>query len=630
LNVILEAVNRLADQNRAVYYLEVNQMFKLDSTKKLYPLWTMLIGLISFLIGGIITETMRIVPGLSGFIQGEGPFITLPITGGIGLLLLGLLLQMGKKTYKMVIVGLIGSAICHFLIIMLMFRYFYQTGNWGNFLYVLLMNIVFGAIFGTFIYGVRSAGLFFAVCGIVALPYGLLFMYMDSIQQLHMELIRQENWSNFFALLNSSILTIGIGTGIGLSIGLYSLLKAKNMDSALWPKTVLGKAAALLSIAFITLILIKMSPVSFPMNIFAIAGIGMAGLIVGFVAIIKQDRGIVSFLSILLGIAIIGSFVLLWISSAGLFKDFPVKKTLTQAEAGEASGKDVNFGFISESGGWIYYVYEGHLYKRKIDWTEKTKVTDDNINLMYIKDGIIYYELSTPADVFNLHRINTDGTGKMKISADNFGNFVISGDWIYYNINNYPLPEGLNESEMKDFYEASKILYKMKTDGSEKVKLAEIGSYFIFPKILGDWIYYSTGNDDLYKIRTDGTEQTLVAKNAWKVYVSGDWAYHVTKTYEGNSLETINIWREKADGTEKSATATLNGVYAYAFDSDWFYYSSGKGLSRIKLDGTGTEELNDVVIGGLFGVSGDWMYTFDYGGHMFRVKLDGSVGTRLN
>ncbi|PNE22846.1 hypothetical protein V511_05630 [Mesotoga sp. Brook.08.YT.4.2.5.1] len=42
------------------------------------------------------------------------------------------------------------------------------------------------------------------------------------------------------------------------------------------------------------------------------------------------------------------------------------------------------------------------------------------------------------------------------------------------------------------------------------------------------------------------------------------------------------------------------------------------------------EKLNNINIWQFDGVAGNWMYVTDYVGPRYRVKLDGSVGTRMN
>ncbi|MCB2292383.1 hypothetical protein LGK95_02365 [Clostridium algoriphilum] len=79
------------------------------------------------------------------------------------------------------------------------------------------------------------------------------------------------------------------------------------MKITLLPKTDLGKWATVLSIAFIILIFFKIQ-YSIHVPTFTIAALGLTGFVVGIIAIIKRDRFMGSFLSILVGLVII-----LWI-----------------------------------------------------------------------------------------------------------------------------------------------------------------------------------------------------------------------------------------------------------------------------------------------------------------------------
>ena len=73
----------------------------------------------------------------------------------------------------------------------------------------------------------------------------------------------------------------------------------------LLPTTKLGKWALWLSVAFIILITIKIV-LWLPLPTFVLAALGIAGFIVGMIAIIKdKDRAVLIFVSILVGILII-------------------------------------------------------------------------------------------------------------------------------------------------------------------------------------------------------------------------------------------------------------------------------------------------------------------------------------
>lgn len=73
----------------------------------------------------------------------------------------------------------------------------------------------------------------------------------------------------------------------------------------LFPKTHAGRWAFGLSVAFIVLITVKI--IAFlPLPTFAVAALGLAGFILGIVAIFKnKDRAILTFIAILVGLVII-------------------------------------------------------------------------------------------------------------------------------------------------------------------------------------------------------------------------------------------------------------------------------------------------------------------------------------
>jgi len=245
------------------------------------------------------------------------------------------------------------------------------------------------------------------------------------------------------------------------------------MEITLRPKSGPGKVATALTIVFIIFFSLKIFP-GFPLPTFAIYGLGVVSFIAGLIAIIKKDRSAGTFLSALVGLGIIFVFASIGISSLGLFKDFPVKDSLTSAEMGEVSNETVNFGAISQKDGWIYY--------------------QDN------RDGE------------DLYKMKSDGTGQTKISDEIIGNYIVSGEWILYNT--------MLTAEVK---QAGGALYKMKTDGSEKVKLVDTGWDAGNVSIQGVWIYFDN-NGALYRMKADGTEQSLVAEDTRNIeYIS--WMY---------------------------------------------------------------------------------------------------------
>lgn len=80
------------------------------------------------------------------------------------------------------------------------------------------------------------------------------------------------------------------------------------------PKTILGKLAVGLGVAFIILIWAKIQ-YRMPLPVFAIAAIGLIGFIISIAAIFKnKDRALLNILPLLVGLVI-----LLWIAAELIF-----------------------------------------------------------------------------------------------------------------------------------------------------------------------------------------------------------------------------------------------------------------------------------------------------------------------
>lgn len=389
------------------------------------------------------------------------------------------------------------------------------------------------------------------------------------------------------------------------------------MKVVFWPKTRLGKVSVILSSMCIVLFFLATST-RIIVPSFLIVGPGLAGFITGVMAIVKRDRAVASVLPIGVGGIIVFVSAAIFIGTLGIFKDFPLRKVLSASEMGEMAHDTVNFGKIAEHEGHVYYVYKGRLYRRNADWSGQIRITDNPVEEFCLVGDWIYF--MADANERLLSRMRLDGSGSMRICEDPMGTFIVDGEWIYYN--------SMGTVEAKT---GGGGLYKIRNDGTGKVKMLDLGWEYGNPQFVTDgWIYFDDSNG-VNRIGTDGTGRALIAEGTRAVeYHSGGWMYCCSSVEAGYGLEDIRIYRMKPDGTEKTVTIELRGVYTHCFDADWLYFTSGKGLSRLRLDGTDQSRLNEVNIWSLEGVAGDWFYISDYEGPVFRVRLDGSVGTRLN
>lgn len=205
-------------------------MPKINTSKITYILWSMLLGVASFLISGIIA--CIVILFLDNYI------LATIIAGGVGGLLLGLFLRMRQKIIRLVIAGIIAmpvGLVISFLIVegfgslFPSIAAYFENSSIPDIIAIILMGITFGAVFGSMIYGRKSIWLFSVVCGTVSIPFGLLVGAMNSGCWIKVYL---ENLLEVFGKIDLNFLAIiiSLGIGIGLSIGLYNILNQISAD----------------------------------------------------------------------------------------------------------------------------------------------------------------------------------------------------------------------------------------------------------------------------------------------------------------------------------------------------------------------------------------------------------------
>lgn len=215
-------------------------------------------------------------------------------------------------------------------------------------------------------------------------------------------------------------------------------------------------------------------------------------------------------------------------------------RTTLISEKEESFGK--GYPYMQVVDHWVYYspnfkyitrensnFYEG-FYKMNSDNRDSKLSSGDYFKSMAVEGGFIYF---TTLEDNRIRKMPTGGNKKSDGTLDNkevdlgIRGIVrdVIGGYIYYD-------------------DEDGNTYKMKEDGSEKIRITSIPERFI---IQGNWIYYVVpGSDNLYELRRmrlDGSGD--VGLNAYKVdnfSITGDWIYFRNS---GNS----NIYRMKLDGT---------------------------------------------------------------------------------
>ncbi len=402
------------------------------------------------------------------------------------------------------------------------------------------------------------------------------------------------------------------------------------------PRSRLGKWGFSLSLAFILLLFAQIQFSLIPLPVFSLLTLGVVGFVLSIIAFVKRDRAVGTLISIIIGAVIIFVFGSILVMSTDLFKGFPVAGDyLQKAEGEDLSGDGMNLGDISQSGEQIFLVEKDRLYTINIDWTNRREVTDSPVSSIFLSGDWIYF--TNDRDVSNLYTMRKDGSEQMKLSEDNVAHFYVLGDHSAYSTKktlaefNEIKKEALNTDDATVESDVG-TLYMMKTDGSKKIALCKVSLEPGRVMISEEWIYFED-YQKLCKIRIDGSDYTVISEKGRLGFVENGWVYFISVLDpETRAYDDLEICRMKKDGSETTVISSVDKVSSSCFDNGWFYYvlHSEKGLYRMRPDGSERERLNKINIWQFDGVAGNWMYITDYAGPRYRVKLDGSVGTRIN
>jgi hypothetical protein len=219
--------------------------------------------------------------------------------------------------------------------------------------------------------------------------------------------------------------------------------------------------------------------------------------------------------------------------------------------------------------GWLYCRdwNSGYIFKVKPDGTGMQDIIKDKTMGMQVTKDSIYY---TKYSDNSLHKIDTNGLNKKDLlKGESIGNINIVGDWIYY----YDCTGGRN-------------IYKIKTDGTNKIKLSSdsIETYGLIVK--NGWVYYINSDDgqSVYKIKIDGTNKIkLINEKVNCINVTDNYIVYTDK----NNI----IYRTGLDGKNKIKLSNIQTSFITITDG-YIYYTSPdfNKLYRIKIDGSGQKE----------------------------------------
>lgn len=531
-------------------------MSKIENSKLAIILWPTLAGTIAFFIGGVIACIILLF--LDTYI---GETI---IAGGIGGFLLGIFLIKLKMIGKMTFAALVAVPVGFWTSFILAEGFFsilflQVPGNIQNVIALVFMSILCGVIFGAIVYGRKAIWLFSVVCGMVSFLFWLLAAVLKPEQWI-------EVWLKNFPLFRKIDLTLfaiilSFGIGIGLSIGLYEMLKQRRTDSVSY-----RKEGIILTCCF----------------------------------------------------AATGILVVLFLISLSSYQ-----KELSYEEAGTLENGILNNGWVSETEDYIFYIsrynrsqnreepaFDHVLIRRDRDWTNRTEITESPVAEFVVDENYIYY--IDESEHNHLYRMNYDGEAVVLISDDNIHSMTVSDRIIYYSTSDgiYKL-EDTNDKPIKLtssghglcvngdwlYYFANKdwaygypsALLSVKTDGTEDQQLLDgINDYYI----ADDTIYYIREEKEpyglfsvsLYKKVFDTSEETKITtiEHVDAVTLDSGYLYYVSE----------GVYRITLDGSRTEQITAIG--YIDVIQGDWAYFPDNYNgyADRVKLDGSAAVHLN--------------------------------------
>lgn len=249
---------------------------------------------------------------------------------------------------------------------------------------------------------------------------------------------------------------------------------------------------------------------------------------------------------------------------------------------------DINYKSFTIDGDWIYFKYSNdNTYRVKKDGSNLQNLKIKSNRLDFVGDSIYYLS----DEDYNLYKIKKDGTNKTAILNDIYnakvmGNFIYyskytgSGKLIYYRTN----LSGRNQTQLNTktnnenfyirkytdnyvYFYRSDSLYRMKPDGSAKIKVSSYDASIIND----DWIYdYS---EQAFKKLGTSTVIKETGVDFSSVKIIGDYIQYYKYDYNAGR-SSYSYYLLKTDGTKKIKIDDGGYKSEYIDDGKYFYYIS--------------------------------------------------------
>ena len=201
----------------------------MKNNKIVYLLMSVVVGLLAFTMSGLMA--CYVIWKLNNYI------IATLITGGLGALLFSVLLMLKDKIVKMTIAGFFAMLIGLFLSFGIIEGIVYILPKVGIFFEgsiipdiaaIAVIALIYGLIVGLAGYGKKAMWLFALISALVAIPFGMLVVFLNTSSDIQEFLTSINDILGQFDL-NFLSISIALGVGLGLSNGLYNMSVKKSV-----------------------------------------------------------------------------------------------------------------------------------------------------------------------------------------------------------------------------------------------------------------------------------------------------------------------------------------------------------------------------------------------------------------
>ena len=217
-----------------------------------------------------------------------------------------------------------------------------------------------------------------------------------------------------------------------------------------------------------------------------------------------------------------------------------IRDPANSGSQGNLQGNYQNEGYAASDGEWFYFRgSDGHLYRMRLDGSERTELSDETCAGIGVLDGYVYYVTTGSTGYLeNICRMTVEGTQRTTLYSGMFEDMVIVDGRIYFKNSR----DGLK-------------LYSVALDGTDERCEGETrGLYYL---TFWDGRMYWANDDDgrcLYRANYDGSDaekltdtavDSITVSDGWIMYNDlGDYHLHMlnAETLEDHQLSLSGVY----------------------------------------------------------------------------------------